>query len=105
MKEILQAVEAITPKLEELETYLARGDFAGKTVNELLGANPQSGFSKLVEFKATLDRMRGLIWVYMEAAASAGKFPAQRIPQALKDFLQQQAAQSQASHAGTKKTG
>jgi len=105
MKKILQAMEAITPQLEELETQLAHGDFTGKNVNDLLGPNPQSGFSRLVEFKAALDRMRGLTWVYMEAAASAGKFPAQRIPQALREFLQQQASQTQASHVAGKKTG
>jgi hypothetical protein len=105
MKEILQAVEAITPQLQELEMRLAHGDFAGKNVDELLGPNPQSGFSRLVEFKAALDRMRGLTWAYLEAAASAGKFPAQRIPQGLKEFLQQQASQTHASHATGKKTG
>jgi hypothetical protein len=104
MNEILQAMEAITPKLEELETQLAHGEFAGKDVNELLGQNPQSAFSRLVEFKAALDRMRGLTWVYMEAAASAGKLPAQRIPQPLKQFLQQQAAETHAANLSGKKT-
>lgn len=105
MNEILKAMEVITPQLQDLETQLANGDFSGKNVSELLGANPQLGFSRIVEFKATLDRMRGLTWVYMEAAANAGKFPAQRIPQALKEFLQQQATKAQASPASSKKTG
>lgn len=105
MNEILKAMEVITPQLQELETRLAHGDFSGKNVTELLGANPQLGFSRIVEFKATLDRMRGLTWVYMEAAANAGKFPAQRIPQALKEFLQQQATKAQTSPASSKKTG
>ena len=56
------------------------------------------GLSPLVEFKAALDRMRGSRGVYMEAAGSAGKLPAQRIPQAFKEFLQQQAAWTQAIH-------
>lgn len=105
MTEILKAMEAITPQLDELEKQLARGEFSGKDLNEVLGQNPQLAFSRLVEFKAALDRMRGLTWVYMEAAANAGKFPAQRIPQALKEFLQQQASQTQASHTAGKKTG
>ena len=41
-----------------------------------------------------LDRMRGLTWGYLEAAASAGKFPAQRIAQALKDFLHDQSVKT-----------
>jgi hypothetical protein len=50
--------------------------------------------------------MRGLAWVYMEAAASTGRFPAQRIPQALKEFLQQQAPKPHSSSASAdKKTG
>ena len=106
MKEILKAMEEITPQLGELEKHLAKGDFAGKTVSDLLGPDPQLAFSRLVEFKVALDRMRGLTWVYMEAAANAGKFPAQRIPQALREFLQQQATKTQASHvSGKKKTG
>jgi hypothetical protein len=105
MKEILKAMEAITPQLQDLETQLTHGDFSGKNVTELLGSNPQLGFSRIVEFKAALDRMRGLTWVYMEAAANAGKFPAQRIPQALKEFLQQQAVRAQTSPSSSKKTG
>ena len=104
MKEILDAMQDITPKLQELESHLTHGDFSGKNVTELLGSNPQLGFSRLVEFKAALDRMRGLTWVYMEAAANAGKVPAQRIPQALREFLQQQATQAQSSHTSKKKT-
>ena len=96
MKDVIEAMEALTPKLAELEASITRTNFAGKNATELLGPNPQSGFSKLVEFKAAIDRMRGLTLVYLEAAANAGKFPAQRIPQPLRDFLQQQAAQSQA---------
>lgn len=104
MKEILKAMEAITPQLEQLESQLAHGEFAGKDVSELLGQNPQTAFSRLVEFKATLDRMRGLTWVYLEAAANAGKFPAQGIPQPLKQFLQQQATKP-TTHVTDKKTG
>lgn len=100
MKEILKTMEAMIPQLKELETQLATGNVANKDVDELLGQNPQQAFSRLVEFKAALDRMRGLTWVYMEAVATAGKFPAQRIPQALKQFLQQQASQT---HASSKK--
>ena len=100
MNEILKTMEAMIPQLKELETQLATGNNANKDVDELLGQNPQQAFSRLVEFKAALDRMRGLTWVYMEAAA--GKFPAQRIPQPLKQFLQQQASQTQAQTSGKK---
>ena len=101
MKEILETMETLTPKLEALEALLARGDFRKEGLSDLLGPNPKAGFSRLIEFKAMLDRMRGLTWVYLEAAASVGKFPAQRIPQALKEFLQEQAVKT---HSG-KKTG
>ena len=67
-----------------------------------LGSNLKLGLSRLVEFKAALDRMRGLTWVYMEAAASAGKLPAQCIPQAFKEFLQQRATRTQAIHTDKK---
>jgi hypothetical protein len=92
MNNILQAMAALTPQLENLESYLSGGDFAKKGVDDLLGENPQAAFSKIVEFKAALDRMRGLTWVYMEAAASAGRFSAERTPQPLKRFLREQAA-------------
>jgi hypothetical protein len=106
MKEILESMESLTAQLKELEGRMAKGSYKGKNVTEMLGANPQLGFSKLVEFKAAVDRMRGLAWVYMEAAASTGRFPAQRIPQALKEFLQQQAPKPHSSSASAdKKTG
>src|SRR5438552_3159278 len=104
MKEILESMEALTAQLKKLETQMSGRDYGEKKVTEMLGPNPQLGFSKLVEFKAAVDRMRGLAWVYMEAAASSGKFPVQRIPQALKEFLQQQAAKAHPAHGG-KKTG
>lgn len=104
MKEILKTMEAMIPQLKELEIQLATGNVANKDVDELLGQNPQQAFSRLLEFKAALDRMRGLTWVYMEAAANAGKFPAQRIPAPLKQFLQEQASQTQAQ-ASSKKIG
>jgi len=101
MKEILESMETLTPRLEALEALMAHGDFRNESLSELLGPNPKLGFSRLIEFKAMLDRMRGLTWVYLEAAATAGKFPAQRIPQALKDFLHEQSVKT---HSG-KKTG
>ena len=102
MKEILETMESLTPKLAELELQMTHGDFAGKNATELLGSNPQLAFSKLIEFKAAIDRMRGLTWLYMEAAANAGKFPAQRIPPALREFLQREAAKSNSAGAGKK---
>ena len=90
MKEILESIDILTPKLAALETLMSRGDFRKESLSELLGPNPKAAFSRLIEFKATLDRMRGLTWGYLEAAASAGKFPAQRIPHALKEFLHEQ---------------
>ena len=101
MKEILESIEALQPKLEALEALMTRGDFRHESLSDLLGPNPKVGFSRLIEFKAMLDRMRGLTWVYLEAAASAGKFPAQRIPEALKGFLHEQSVKT---HSG-KKTG
>ena len=102
VKEILKTMESITPKLQELEALMTGGDFSGKSATELLGSNPQLAISKLVEFKAALDRMRGLTWVYMEAASGAGRLPAERMPQPLREFLQQEAAKTQAAHSGKK---
>lgn len=104
MKEILEAMESLTLKLGELESQMTHGDFSGKSANDLLGPNPQVAFSKLIEFKAAIDRMRGLTWVYMEAATNAGKFPVQRIPQALREFLQHEASKTNSTSTG-KKTG
>src|SRR5207248_3322541 len=87
MKQILESMETLTPKLQALETLMSHGDFRKESLSDLLGPNPKAAFSRLIEFKAMLDRMRGLTWGYLEAAASAGKVPVQRIPQALKDFL------------------
>jgi hypothetical protein len=94
MQELFDVLETVTPELERLEKQILGSPVEGKSATELLGENPQLGFSKLVEFKAVLDRMRAVTWVYMEAAAKSGNFPAQRIPQPLKHFLQEQAAKS-----------
>ena len=94
MRQILEAMGSILPRLEDLESQMTRAEFRGKSPAEMLGPDPQQAFSRLLEFKAALDRMRGLTWVYLEAAANAGRMPSQRIPPALKDFLQQQAAKS-----------
>ena len=99
MKEILENIEALAPKLEALEALMSGGDFRKESLSELLGPNPKATFSRLIEFKATLDRMRSLTWGYLEAAASAGKFPAQRIPHALKEFLHEQSLKM---HSGKK---
>jgi hypothetical protein len=94
MKDILDSMQLLTPKLHELESQMANGNVSEESARDLLGANPQLGFSKLVEFKAAIDRMRSLTWVYMEAAASATRLPAQGIPPSLKAFLQQQATKA-----------
>ena len=98
MRQILETMGLILPRLEDLESQMTRAEFRGKSRAEVLGPDPQQAFSRLLEFKAALDRMRGLTWVYMEAAANAGRLPSQRIPPALKEFLQQQAAKSSKSH-------
>lgn len=98
MKNILETMGTILPRLEDLELEMTRAEFRGKSPAEVLGPDPQHVFSRLLEFKAALDRMRGLTWVYMEAAAHAGRLPSQRIPPALKEFLQQQATKSTKSH-------
>jgi hypothetical protein len=102
MKKILQSMDSLTPQLKELEKQMTSCEFTGKSATELLGPNPQAGFSKLVEFKAALDRMRGLTWVFMETAVSTGKFPAQRMPPALRQFLHQQASKTESGHGRTK---
>lgn len=102
VKEILETMESLTPKLAELESQMTHGNFTGKNTNDLLGSNPQLAFSKLIEFKAAIDRMHGLTWLYMEAAANAGKFAAQRIPPALREFLQREATKSNSEGAGKK---
>ena len=102
MKEILETMESLTSKLAELESQMTRGDFTGQKASDLLGSNPQLAFSKLIEFKAAIDRMRGLTWVYMEAAVNAGRFPAQRIPQQLREFLQHEASKSNSASSGKK---
>jgi hypothetical protein len=95
MKEILDSIDTIAPKLEALERLMSRKDFRRESLSELLGPNPKAAFSRLIEFKATLDRMRGLTWGYLEAAAGAAKFPAQRIPNALREFVHDQSIKMQ----------
>ena len=98
MKQIIEGIESLTPRLRELELEMAKGDLSGTNADDLLGANPQLGFSKLIEFKAALDRMRSVTWVYMEAAAAAGRLPAQRVPHLLREFLRQEATKADAGH-------
>lgn len=94
MQELLKAMEAVTPELERLEKQILGSPVEGKSATELLGSNPQIGLSKLVEFKAMLDRMRAVTWVYLEAAAKSGRFLSQPVPEPLQQFLQEQATKS-----------
>ena len=102
MKNILETMGSILPRLEDLESLMTHAEFRGKSPAEVMGPDPQQAFSRLLEFKAALDRMRGLTWVYMEAAANADRLPSQRIPPSLKEFLQQQATKSTKSQLATK---
>ena len=97
MQELLKAMETVRPELERIEKQILGSAVEGKSATELLGTNPQVGFSQLVEFKAVLDRMRAVTWVYMEAAARSGKFQTQAIPEPLQQFLREQAIKSRQS--------
>ena len=99
MQDMLETMDRLTGELQRLEAQMLGQDFEGRNALELLGANPQAGYSKLVEFKAAVDRLRAFTWVYMEAAAKAGNFPSQKIPIALREFLNEQATRTRGASA------
>lgn len=87
MSELLDKMKRLGSELRELEAELADSGFKQMSANQLLGTNPRAGFADLTEFKASVDRMRYLTWLYMEAAAITAGLPAQQVPEALRNHM------------------
>ena len=86
MANVVQAMHALTTQLQQLETEIDPHEFEGRSTS--LGQNPAQAFATITEFKAAIDRMRYLTWMYMEAAARSTNVPVQSVPRALRRHMQ-----------------
>lgn len=86
MANVVQAMHALTTQLQQLETEIDPHEFEGRAAS--LGQNPAQAFATITEFKAAIDRMRYLTWMYMEAAARSTNVPVQSVPRALRRHMQ-----------------
>lgn len=80
-------MQSLTEELRRLEKRLDLREFEGSTAVTSLGEDPSQGFSAITEFKAAIDRMRYVTWMYMEAAARSIHVPVQAVPPALRQKI------------------
>jgi len=88
MANLVQAMHALTTQLQQLETEIDLHEFEDTGRSAFLGQNPAQAFATITEFKAAIDRMRYLTWMYMEAAARSTNIPVQAVPRALRRQMQ-----------------
>jgi len=84
----IQAMRALTTQLQQLETEIDPHQFEESGPVASLGQDPAQAFATITEFKAAIDRMRYLTWMYMEAAARSTNIPVQAVPRALRRQMQ-----------------
>ena len=84
----IQAMRELTRQLQQLETEMDPHQFEDAGPGDSLGQNPAHAFATITEFKAAIDRMRYLTWMYMEAAARSTNVPVQAVPRALRRHMQ-----------------
>lgn len=84
----IQAMRALTTQLQQLETEIDPHQFEEAGPVASLGQDPAQAFATITEFKAAIDRMRYLTWMYMEAAARSTNVPVQAVPRALRRHMQ-----------------
>lgn len=88
MNDPIQAMRALTRQLQQLETELDPHQFEDEGPSASLEQDPAQAFATITEFKAAIDRMRYLTWMYMEAAARSTNVPIQSVPRALRRHMQ-----------------
>jgi len=84
----IQVMRALTTQLQQLETEIDPHQFEEEGPVTSLGKDPAEAFATITEFKAAIDRMRYLTWMYMEAAARSTNIPVQAVPRALRRQMQ-----------------
>ena len=84
----IEAMRALTTQLQQLETEIDPHQFEEGGPVASLGQDPAQAFATITEFKAAIDRMRYLTWMYMEAAARSTNVPVQSVPRALRRQMQ-----------------
>ena len=77
-------MSSLTEQLRKLEKQIDLHEFEGRKPTTSLGEDPAQGFAVITEYKAAIDRMRYITWIYMEAAANSAEIPVQAVPQALR---------------------
>lgn len=92
MNELLDQMKKVATELKALEREIAASNFNSKNSEELLGENPHAGFADLTEFKASVDRMRYITWLYMEAAARQAQLSPYQVPSALRQSMSRKVA-------------
>ena len=88
MPNLIKTMDSLIEQLHQLEKDIDVEALEHSGIASSLGERPAQAFATITEFKATIDRMRYLTWMYMEAAARSRNIPAQAVPQALRRHMQ-----------------
>ncbi len=81
-QKLLSDIQSLTERLRSLEQKIdLTKEFSGAaSSSEEIAAH----FAIITEFKASIDRMRHITWLYMENIARAADIPVQAVPPALR---------------------
>lgn len=88
MPNLIKMMDSLIEQLRQLEREIDLNEFEHPGRADSLGDKPAQAFATITEFKAAIDRMRYLTWMYMEAAARSTNIPVQAVPQALRRHMQ-----------------
>jgi hypothetical protein len=88
MPNLIKTMDSLTEQLRQLEKDIDLEEFEHSGRATSLGEKPAQAFASITEFKAAIDRMRYLTWMYMEAAARSTNIPVKAVPQALRRHMQ-----------------
>ena len=88
MPNLISIMDSLTEQLRQIEKEIDLEALEHSGVANSLGERPAQAFATITEFKAAIDRMRYLTWMYMEAAARSRNVPVQAVPQALRRHMQ-----------------
>jgi hypothetical protein len=83
----IKTMDSLIEQLRQLEKEIDLDEFEHPGHADSLGEKPAQAFATITEFKAAIDRMRYLTWMYMEAAARSTNIPVQAVPQALRRHM------------------
>jgi hypothetical protein len=88
MPDLIKTMDSLIEQLRQLEKEIDLEALEHSGVASSLGEQPAQAFATITEFKAAIDRMRYIIWMYMEAAARSRNIPVRAVPPALRRHMQ-----------------